>query len=153
MLIVLLVIFIVLTGLCMFFDALEGWWEAAWPFGWLSGLFAIVVVAIGIVCTASSLASISVIPDKIAVLETQNHKIEAEVNGIVESYLGHEGETYTELTPDNTTVFAVAYPQLSSNETVKKQMDLYIQNNQSITDLKLEMCNARIYKWWLYFGK
>ena len=92
------------------------------------------------------------IPSKIEVLEEQNLKIETQVNGAVEDYLKHEGGTFDKLTSDNVDVFAVAYPQLASNETVKKQMDVYINNNNQISELKLELCNKDVYAWWLYFG-
>lgn len=93
------------------------------------------------------------IPDKIVVLEEQNQKIELQIDAVIEQYMNHESETYTGMTPENAELFAVLYPQLASNETVKKQMELYISNNQLITDYKLELCMLPVNKWWLYFGK
>ena len=131
----------------------EGWDTEAW--GVLIGVFGIVgiivVLLVGI-ALGVELSAKDTIPNKIEVLEKQNSKIETQINAIAEDYLEHEGATYDKLTPDNAELFAVAYPQLASNETVKKQMDVYISNNNKITDLKLEWCERDVLAWWLYFG-
>ena len=117
------------------------------------GIFGVIAVVITYIALSIDLTTINVIPDKIAILQEQNTKIEAQIDVIAEQYMDYESETYKGMTPDNAELFAVLYPQLASNETVKKQMELYINNNKAITDYKLEMCNASVYRWWLYFGK
>ena len=151
MLILLLVIFI---GLIVVGSVLDNQWSFSDAglgltiLGSICGVFvfiAMLVVGILFSCT-------NTIPNKIVALEEQNQKIETQINSIAEDYLTHEGDTYDKLTPDNTELFAVSYPQLSSNETVRKQMDVYIENNNKITKLKLELCDRNVYAWWLYFG-
>ena len=127
----------------------EGFGVACGVTGGVVGVVVLIVLAV-VIALNSELAAI---PSKIDILEEQNKQIEYQIDTITENYLDHEGKTYEKLTPDNAQLFAVAYPQLSSNETVKKQMDLYICNNKQITELKLEMCNGSVYRWWLYFGK
>ena len=116
------------------------------------GTLILVAVLICLIITMCCYTGTSAIPEQIEVLEKQNQKIEAQVNLITENYLKYEGETYEKLTPENAEMLAIAYPQLASNETVKKQMDIYISNNQKITDLKLDLCMKDVYAWWLYFG-
>ena len=116
------------------------------------GIMIDVTIVVAMLVIGITLTTATTIPQKIEVLEEQNQKIEIQINSIAENYLAHESATYDKLTPDNAEVFAVAYPQLSSNETVQKQMSVYIENNEKITDLKLELCNKKAYEWWLYFG-
>ena len=118
-----------------------------------TGIATLISVVVTYVVLLVSLSNINVIPDKITILEEQNQKIEAQIDVIAEQYMEYESETYKGITPENVELFAVLYPQLASNETVKKQMELYINNNKTITDYKLEMCHSSVYKWWLYFGK
>ena len=45
------------------------------------------------------------------------------------------------------------YPDLKSNDLVKKQMDIYVNNNKKIKKLKTKKLNISKTKWWLYLGK
>ena len=47
----------------------------------------------------------------------------------------------------------VRFPELKSNELVKKQMDVYVCNNDKIKKLKEEKLEYSVARWWLYFGK
>lgn len=79
--------------------------------------------------------------------------IENSINPVVQNYLDHEKETYTALTPDNAVIFASIYPELSSNEIVQKQLNIYNEYLISIKNLKLEIAEISTAKWWLYFGQ
>ena len=48
-------------------------------------------------------------------------------------------------------VLVERYPELKSNELVKQQLDLYIENNEEIKDLKLEQLKKYKYELWLFF--
>ena len=67
--------------------------------------------------------------------------------------MAHEKQTYKDLKPDNAIAVVSAYPELHSNELVKKQIDVYEDNNKKILGLKEEKLNQSVYKWWLYFGR
>ncbi len=152
MLILLLVIFIGLIVTACLLDnnyKTESWATGCGVIG-TAGTIISMIVLIGIIITYSGICAI---PAKVDVLNEQNQNIEQQINIIAENYLDHESETYDKLTPDNAEIFAIAYPQLASNETVKKQMDLYIENNKTITELKLEWCMKPVYSWWIYFGE
>lgn len=79
--------------------------------------------------------------------------IENSINPVVQNYLDYEKETYTALTPDNAIIFASIYPELSSNEIVQKQLNIYNEYLISIKNLKLEIAEISTAKWWLYFGQ
>lgn len=90
---------------------------------------------------------------KIELYQSQNTDIESKIQATVASYLAHEKQTYKDLRPDNAIIIALAYPELHSNELVKKQIEVYEDNNKKILGLKEEKLNQSIYKWWLYFGR
>ena len=151
MLALLLVVFIGIIVACCIKESQTYWSDSSIGFAIL-GVLGSVACLVAIIILGISFSCANTIPNKVEVLEKQNQKIETQINSIVGDYLKHEGGTYDKLTPDNVEVFAVAYPQLASNETVKKQMDVYVNNNNKITELKLELCNKDVYAWWLYFG-
>lgn len=93
------------------------------------------------------------IDSKIELYQTQNTEIESKIQATVASYLAHERQTYKDLKPDNAIAVVSAYPELHSNELIKKQIEVYEDNNKKIMGLKEEKLNQPIYKWWLYFGK
>lgn len=93
------------------------------------------------------------IDSKIELYQTQNTEIESKIQATVASYLAHERQTYKDLKSDNAIAVVSAYPELHSNELVKKQIEVYEDNNKKIMGLKEEKLNQPIYKWWLYFGR
>ena len=100
-----------------------------------------------------SISNGSTIDSKIELYQSQNTDIESKIQATVASYLAHEKQTYKDLKPDNAIAVVSAYPELHSNELVKKQIEVYEDNNKKIMDLKEEKLNQSIYKWWLYFGR
>ena len=90
---------------------------------------------------------------RIELYQSQNTEIESKIQATVASYLAHEKQTYKDLRPDNAITIALAYPELHGNELVKKQIEVYEDNNKKIMGLKEEKLNQSVYKWWLYFGK
>lgn len=93
------------------------------------------------------------IDSKIELYQSQNTEIESKIQATVASYLAHEKQTYKDLKPDNAIAVVSAYPELHSNELVKKQVEVYEDNNKKILGLKEEKLNQSIYKWWLFFGR
>lgn len=93
------------------------------------------------------------IDSKVELYQTQNTEIESKIQATVASYLAHERQTYKDLKPDNAIAVVSAYPELHSNEIVKKQIEVYEENNKKIMGLKEEKLNQPIYRWWLYFGR
>lgn len=90
---------------------------------------------------------------RIELYQSQNAEIESKIQATVASYLAHEKQAYRDLKPDNAIAVVSAYPELHSNELVKKQIEVYEDNNKKILGLKEEKLNQSVYKWWLYFGR
>ena len=89
---------------------------------------------------------------QIEVYETEMTTIQETINDVVANYLDHEKDTYAELTPENAVIFASIYPELSSSELVKRQLEIYNNYLVSIKNCKLKLAGISTAKWWLYFG-
>lgn len=100
-----------------------------------------------------SVSNGSTIDSRIELYQSQNAEIESKIQATVASYLAHEKQAYRDLKPDNAIAVVSAYPELHSNELVKKQIEVYEDNNKKILGLKEEKLNQSVYKWWLFFGR
>lgn len=112
----------------------------------------VIPLFIQILLIASLISGLN-LDSRIELYQSQNAEIESKVQATVASYLTHEKQTYKDLKPDNAIAVVSAYPELHSNELVKKQIEVYEDNNKKILGLKEEKLNQSIYKWWLYFGR
>ena len=94
--------------------------------------------------------------DKIAMYYEENAAIESQVDDIVNRYMEYESETF-DINPDDSSnssiIIASLYPELKSNTLVQSQIDIYVQNNEKIKELKERKIGASVTRWWLYFGK
>ena len=116
-------------------------------------LIVLVVVIICCLFNINKIVKANTLEQKITVYQEEMTNIENSINPVVQNYLDHEKETYTALTPDNAVIFASIYPELSSNEIVQKQLNIYNEYLISIKNLKLEIAEISTAKWWLYFGQ
>lgn len=116
-------------------------------------VFCLVIFLIPFIALLMSVSNGSTIDSRIELYQSQNAEIESKVQATVASYLTHEKQTYKDLKPDNAIAVVSAYPELHSNELVKKQIEVYEDNNKKILGLKEEKLNQSVYKWWLYFGR
>ena len=144
--ILLLIIGIGLTC-CIFMDNDTG--EVFSGFGSLIS----VVALIGIIINIGILINGRTFDDKIAMYEQENVAIEQSVDVLVKDYYKHESDTYSSLKPENAVLFASAYPELQSNELATKQLEIYVDNNNKIKELKEDQINLSRNRFWLYFGR
>lgn len=93
------------------------------------------------------------IDKKIAMYETENTKIEQQIVDVVKQYQEYESGIFTEVAPEGAMTLVTLYPELKSNALVQSQIEVYVENNKSIKELKSMTINASFYRWWLYFGK
>ena len=117
------------------------------------GLFISVVALIGIIINIGILINGRTFDDKIAMYEQENAAIEQSVDVLVKDYYKHESDTYSSLKPENAVLFASAYPELQSNELATKQLEIYVDNNNKIKELKEDQINLSRNRFWLYFGR
>ena len=150
-----LIVLIVLLGLLI---ALGVWFmgECYDGLGFISsaiGVIGIIVVIICIIGCCVGLSETKVVNEKIKMYTEENTKIEEQIDTVVKEYMEYEGKTFSELKGDSSITLVSLYPDLKSDELVKTQIATYQANNEKIKKLKEIKINAKIYKWWLYFGK
>ena len=121
-------------------------------FGILGGLIGFIAL-IGIFVNIGFLVYGRTLDDKIAMYEQENTAIEQSVDVLVKDYYKHEFDTYSSLKPENAVLFASAYPELQSNELATKQLEIYVDNNNKIKELKEDQINLSKNRFWLYFGR
>ena len=117
----------------------------------VAAIFGFIFIISGILC-GTCLSDSYAADRKIAVYEQENARIEEQISAVVEKYLEHEQITYDNLTPEDARAIIIAYPELNSNEIVKKQIEIYDKNSEQLKELKSDAEMKAIWKWWLYFG-
>ena len=127
------------------------WEDLVECFGVLGGLIGFIAL-IGIFVNIGYLVHGRTLDDKIAMYESENAAIEQSVDVLVKDYYKHESDTYSSLKPENAVLFASAYPELQSNELATKQLEIYVDNNNKIKELKEDQINLSRNRFWLYFG-
>lgn len=153
MLILILIIALFLTIIFIIFgEEIFGDYDFGFIAGAFFGLLTIASI-VGLVICTHKLVSYRVIDEKIKLYQTQNKNIEEKIELVVKEYKDFEKDTFTNLKADSYITLVNLYPELKSDEMVKRQIDLYENNNNKITSLKEEKINRTIYRWWVYFGK
>lgn len=92
------------------------------------------------------------IDERIEMYYQENKKIESMIDELVDQYMDYESETYEELKGENIIALTSVYPELKSDALIAKEIEIYIENNNKICQLKREKIDLSVYKWWLYFG-
>lgn len=122
-------------------------------FAWILGFVALGIV-ITICCITPKIATASTIDDKIAMYQEENATIEQDVDRVVQEYLKHEHDTFTDLKTEESSITLVTlFPELKSDTLVQQQLEIYVANNEKIKSLREERIDIAKLKWLLYFGK
>lgn len=119
-------------------------------------VIALVVILVIILGLTHSVVGSKVLDQKIQLYEEENAKIEQDIKIAVESYMKYENDTITnilsEAGSDSYINVLTAFPELKADELIKKQIEIYTNNNNEIKLLKQEKIDVQTYKWLLYFG-
>ena len=113
----------------------------------ISLISAIVLIVGGVIISKSR-----TIDEKITMYEEENTKIEASVTEAVEKYLEHELNIFDDLKGTDIQTLLVIYPEINGNELVKKQIEIYVSNNDKVRQLKEDKLNIEVWRFWVYFG-
>lgn len=89
------------------------------------------------------------------VLNSQNETVLAQIEPLVQQALNYESNTYKEfkLTPENIVAFGNMYPQLQANSFIQSQINIIVENQKEIKDLKLRIASLNAYRLWLFTKK
>lgn len=119
-----------------------------------------VVILIDLVCIGGMVVLFGklfnvtyLIPNKIAMYQEENAIIEERVSSTVAKYMEYEKDIIYEVAPSDDAMTLISlYPELSSDELIKEEINVYVSNNNKIRELKDTELNKSIYKFLLYFG-
>lgn len=91
---------------------------------------------------------------QIAVLEQRNEEVIAQIEPLIKQYFEYESSTFKDLKPSADKVIAISqYPNLKGNEFVQTQIMIILENQQKITNLKLDKVSLNAYKLWIFMGE
>jgi hypothetical protein len=116
------------------------------------GIIGGIVSFIALVILLVNVSGLKVIDTKIEMYQDENTKIESQITECIKQYQQYEKDIFTEVTPDSAVTLVTLYPELKSDTLVSKQIDIYLENNQTIKNLKAKKINGSVWRWWLYFG-
>ena len=89
---------------------------------------------------------------RLKVLTEQNELVLTQIEQLVQQALNYESNTYKELklTPENIITFGNMYPQLQANSFIQSQINIIVENQKEIKDLKLSIASLNAYRFWLW---
>ena len=116
--------------------------------GMLGGVVSFIALIVLIV-QSSCLVTID---ERIAMYQEENSNIESQIAECVTQYQKYESGIFTETSPDSAITLVALYPELKADALVSKQIEIYIENNNKIKELKEQSINADVIRWWAYFG-
>ena len=119
------------------------------------GVVSIIITVILAICVGYNLFSVlgtRTLPEKIAMYEEENKKIEEDIAIMVKEYMQYEGDTFKDVTSESAITLVNLYPELKSSELVTQQISIYTENSKKIKELKEDLIEAKNAKYLLYFG-
>lgn len=152
MILVLLAITIIATALGIVWGHHDDWYNAGPVFLTILGVCGAVVTTVFTIVFAYEVSSAKVINDKITMYQTENEKIETQIAEVVQQYQEYEQGTFEKVAPEKAVTLVSLYPELKSDDLVSKQIEIYVDNNNKIKELKEEKITTKVDRWWLYFG-
>lgn len=126
------------------------------PTSWIGSIGSVVIV-ITMAFMMNGLVGERTINQKIEMYQEENSNIETTIAETVKDYMKYEENIVDKgsnsIKNINIVLLTQLYPELKSSELVNKQIEVYVNNNEKIKQLKEEKINIDVYKWWVYFGK
>jgi len=130
-------------------------WDDVKSRGWVPLIAGIIIFVCAVIATfavGGQVVNARTIAPQLEMHQTENYHIQQSVGLIVQNYMDFERSTFTELQTTSPLVLISLFPDLSSNELVNTQIELYIRNNERIRSLRTAEIRASNYRWWLFFG-
>ena len=92
------------------------------------------------------------ISSQLEVLETQNEIILSQIEPVIQKALDFESTTYKELkvNPENIITISQIYPDLKDNSFIQTQLNVILNNQQQITQLKLNKATLNAFHFWIW---
>lgn len=112
-----------------------------------------VISFIAMILLLINVSYLSVIDEQIEMYQEENAKIESQIAECVKQYQQYESEVFAETTTESAITLVSLYPELKADTLVAKQIEVYLNNNNKIKELKEQSINGDVARWWAYFGE
>lgn len=155
MLFISLIIGLILIIIGMVIDRKNRYSSDGAPFGAFGIIIGIAsIIALFIVSYSYNIIKTTT-DSRLKVLTEQNELVLTQIEPLVQQALNYESNTYKELklTPENIVAFGNMYPQLQANSFIQSQIDIIINNQNEIKNLKLQKASLNAYYLWLFTKK
>jgi hypothetical protein len=126
--------------------------EVPYAIGVTLGILGLAGAVIAAFIVGSYVVKADTIDERMELYQTENARIEKDIATIIEQYKEYEGEMFRDISTEDSISTVVLYPELKTNTLVMSQIDIYVENNEKIKELKEEKIFGDVYRWWLYFG-
>lgn len=124
-----------------------------WLWGIGAGVLLTIISIFMLFYFINQVKELDIIDKKIEMYQEENTKIENDIDTLVKQYMEHEKSTFKDVKTESSMTLINLYPDLKSNELVQQQLNIYVENNNKIKELKNNKLDYQLSKWWLYFGK
>lgn len=151
----LIALFVIFLGL-LIWRLIDTEFDIEWDGAATAAIIFGIIDLIAIFATLGILMSVSrTVPKQIALYEEENKKIEDQLNITVEQYMRYEESIFTEVAKNNESLITLVslYPELKSDNLVQAQIEVYVDNNKKIKELKERQASESVIRFWLYFGR
>lgn len=105
------------------------------------------LLALTVVLCRASLAD-----EKLTMYEEENTNIEVQIADIIAQYQKYEKDTFENASADSSITRVSLYPELKSDTLVQQQINMYMENNNRIKELREDLILGDAVRFWLYFG-
>ena len=122
--------------------------EVPYAIGIAFGIVGIVGAFVAAFIVGSYVVKADTIDERMELYQTENARIEKDIETIVEQYKEYEGEMFRDISTEDTISTVVLYPVLKTNTLVMSQIDIYVENNEKIKELKEEKIFGDVYRRW-----
>lgn len=116
------------------------------------GVLLSAISIIAAIILSISVSDLKVIDRKIEMYQEENAKIENQISEVVKQYQDYESGIFADVSPESSVTLVSLYPELKSDTLVQAQIEVYLENNETIKALKERKINGSVKRWWLYFG-
>jgi uncharacterized membrane protein len=117
------------------------------------GIIGSVISFVALIVLLVNVSQLKTLDLQIEMYQTENASIENQIAECVREYQKYETEIFTDVASDSAITLVSLYPELKADDLVKKQIDVYLANNQKIKELKEKKIMGNVTRWWAYFGK
>ena len=119
------------------------------------GLFSTIIIIVLFIVAGYYNNTKATASRRMEVLVEQNNTVLSQIEPLVQQALNYESDTYKEfkLTPENIIAFGNMYPQLQANSFIQSQINIIVENQNEIKNLKLEIASLNAYHLWLFTKK